>query len=150
MNARIWMAACIGAACIIGGAQEAQAIERTNVRFVPLDLFVDTHGDALAAYQIEIVVKSGDAQIVGVEGGDDSQFKDAPYYDARALMGGRIILASLTTDRTPPKGRFRLATLHVREEGALPHYEVRRIVVADRDGKSTDATIELKRRDTTK
>lgn len=103
-------------------------------RFRPLDVFIDSGSTPLAAYQIELKVISGDAQIVGVEGGEHQAFKKPPYYDSKALMGGRIILAAFSTAANLPSGRYRIFTVHVRESGPEPTYEL--IVQAAADAKA--------------
>ena len=76
----------------------------------------------------------GDAMIVGVEGGDAPAFAAAPHYDPKALAGGRIIIADLDVGTDLPRGRTRVATLHMRESGAPPTYHVALQAAANADG----------------
>jgi hypothetical protein len=113
-------------------------------RFRPLAVFVDSGEAPLAAYQIELVVSGAEAKIVGVEGGDPRAFREPPYYDPAALRGGRIILAAFSTDPDLPRGRTRVATVHVQESGTgSPRYEVRLIVSATAGGKRIPASVEV-------
>jgi hypothetical protein len=112
--------------------------------FRPVQIMVDPQGGPLAAYQIEFVIR-GNAQIVGVEGGDHPAFNAAPYYDPAALNHGRIIIAAFTTDSDVPGTPTRVATLHVREDAASrPNYEVRLMTAASSDGTRIDAAVSLR------
>jgi hypothetical protein len=101
-------------------------------KFTTVDIIVDAGADSLAAYQVEITT-TGDARIVGVEGGEHSAYKTPPYYDPAALRGGRIILANFSTSASLPSGRTRVATLQMREVGPVT-YRVRLIAAARADG----------------
>jgi hypothetical protein len=115
----------------------------TDVRFAPVDLFLDTD-QALAVYQLELLVKGGDAKIVGVEGGDSDGFSNAPYYDPDALSQGRIVLGAFSTEHVLTRGRRRVATVHMQEAGAVPAtYELRLVVAANADGAAVTARPEL-------
>jgi len=70
-----------------------------------MDIYADTGGKPLAAWQIELECDPAKAKIVGVE----SVGKKPPYYDPAALMGGRIILANFSTEQTLPSGRVLVA-----------------------------------------
>ncbi len=123
-----------GVALAAALALAAIAAADGSVRFAPIDIVVDVGNGRLAAYQIELVVR-GDATVVGVEGGAPAAFKAAPYYDPAALAGGRIIVAAFSTADELPSGRIQVATLHMREQGAAPQYEVRVMAAADSDGQ---------------
>jgi len=86
-----------------------------RVFFENVDITIDTQVP-LAAYQLEVrpVTTAGiTARIVGIEGGDTAPFIDPPYYDPAALAGDRVILAAYSTAEQLPKGRFRIARVHV-------------------------------------
>ena len=70
--------------------------------FAALEVMVDPGGQGLAAWQVEIVSAAPSTKVVGVEGGESSHYAAAPYYDPKALRGGRIILARFSTDDGPP------------------------------------------------
>lgn len=113
------------------------APQQAPPRFVALEVYIDTGDKALAAWQFELAC---DAKIVGVEGE-----KEPPYYDPAALQGGRIVLASFTTDPNPPAGRVRVARLHMEERGAV-EYAPRLVVAGAPGGGRIDARIEIVRR----
>jgi hypothetical protein len=113
------------------------------VRFAPVDVYIDVD-ESVAAYQLELLVKGGDAQIVGVEGGDPSGFEGAPHYDPAALSQDRIVLGAFSTKHVLNRGRQRVATVHMREAGADPaEYELRLVVAADAEGAEVAARPEL-------
>src|SRR5690348_13106857 len=88
----------------------AAAADDGPIRFRPVHVYVDAGGTPLAAYQIEIVV-DGNAQIVGVEGGEHPAFALSPHYDPAALASGRIIIAAFNTGPDLPSQRTRVATV---------------------------------------
>jgi hypothetical protein len=79
--------------------------------FAVLELRIDAGQGALAGWQTEIRLRG--AKLVGIEGGDDAAFRDAPRYDPRALRGGRVILASLAAGDRMPVGEVLVARVHV-------------------------------------
>jgi hypothetical protein len=87
----------------------AALIPAQETRFVAVEIYAQTDGTPLAAWQIEI---QSQAKIVAVEGA-----KEPPHYDPAALQGGRIILAQFTTDPAPPAGRVFVARVHMMESG---------------------------------
>ncbi len=109
-------------------------------RFVALDVYVDTGGKPLAAWQFELACP---AAIVGVEGGT-VPFAEPPYYDPAALQGGRIVVAAFTLDPNPPGGRIRIARLHMEERGAVD-YAPRLIAAGAPGGGRLEAKIEIVR-----
>jgi hypothetical protein len=113
-------------------------------RFRAVDVIIDSE-QPVAAYQVEITVRTGESAIVGVEGGV-APFDEPPYYDPAALSQDRIILASFDTRATIPAGRHRVATLHVREVGAEAEYDIQLVVSADLDGQRGSATASLEAR----
>lgn len=125
-------------AALLGGSAGGTAAQR----YQPVDVFIDSGDQPLAAYQIEVTV-DGDAMIVGVEGGDTPAFAPAPHYDPKALAGGRIIIADLDVGSDLPRGRTRVATLHMRESGAPPTYHVVLQAAANADGTPIPATVRL-------
>ena len=108
-------------------------------RFV--DVFIDTHGKPLAAYQFELRAPKG-VQLVGIEGGEHKAFADpSPYYDPKALQDGeRIVIAAFDTGADLPAGKTRVARLSVRvgpgdDPQAKPDYHVTLQVAASSDAK---------------
>jgi hypothetical protein len=115
-----------------------------GVRFGRVDVFLDTAGKSLAAYQCEIVATARDVTLVGIEGGEHAAFNVPPYYDPKALGQKRIILGAFSTATDLPRGRTRVARLMVQITGeARPAFEGKVQVAAGPDGKSTPATISI-------
>jgi hypothetical protein len=116
-----------------------------TAHFRTVDIFVDAGGKPLAAYQLEFQAKRGNGKIVGIEGGADAVFKEAPYYDSKAMQQERVIIAAFSTETEAklPKQKTRVASIHVLVSGAEnPDYTVTLTVAADSNGKkiSADAT----------
>ncbi len=118
-----------------------------KVRFVPLHIFLDSGSQPLAAFQFELKAAAGQIKIVGVEGGQHAAFKEAPYYDKAALYkSNRIIIAAFNTGRELPKGRTRIATIHLQIIGdAEPDYELKLTVAADANAKEIPAEISFEK-----
>ncbi len=87
--------------------------------FRTVDLWLTTTDTALVAYQVEIRYDRARMKIVGLEGGADSPFDAPPHYDPAGLTGGRLVVAALTADdENAPRGRIRVARLHLFVEDA--------------------------------
>lgn len=114
-----------------------------GTRFTALDINVDGGSAALAAYQIELTVKSGDAKVVGVEGGEHAAFTEAPYYDPAALTQDRIIIAAFNTGADLPSGKTRVARVHMQVTGAEPEYAITLQAAASSDGKPIAASVSI-------
>lgn len=111
------------------------------VRFTHVDIYVDSKGEPLAAYQLEFSANDNDVKLVGIEGGEHAAFKNPPYYDPAALSHNRVILAAFSTGNDLPKGNVHVARLHLQIEGdGRPNYVVKLKVAADGDGKTISAT----------
>lgn len=110
-------------------------------RFAAVNVVIDTGGAPLAAYQIEIKARGADVTIVGIEGNVAvPAFAEPPYYDPRALLDDRLILAAYSTRADLPAGSVRVATVHVLIAGdATPRYDARLVVAAGADGKEIAA-----------
>jgi hypothetical protein len=117
-----------------------------KVRFAPLHIYIDSGNKSLAAYQFELKAAAGQVKIVGVEGGQHEAFKEAPYYDPAALAGDRIIIAAFNTGSELPKGRTRIATVHLQIIGDVePDYELKLTVTADADANEIPAKISFEK-----
>jgi len=150
----VLLATLLGQSGMVGVPQKSQGAksERADpIRFVTLDLFVDSREVPLAAWQVEILPKvvKGTATLVGIEGGDHAAFRAPARYDPAALAkaeGGRVILAafSLATAGELPLGRVRVARLHLRLEDqdgarkASAEFEVALRVAADVEGRAIE------------
>lgn len=106
-----------------------------QVRFETLDIWLDSNGHPLTAYQVEMRYDKTRVKIVGVEGGDCRAFNPAPYYDPMGLSEGRIIIGAFTTTHEDaPIGRMRVARLHLRVAGSGEHYGPVRLMAAASPG----------------
>jgi len=136
----LWLILAVGLADARLQAQEADGWRVTRpggVRFVAVDVFVDSGTQPLAAYQLTFFARRGDVKIVGIEGGEPPAFKEPPYYDPKAIQRERAILAAFNTARPEglPTGRSRVATLHLQLNGAkAPEYKVSLATAAGCDG----------------
>lgn len=111
-------------------------------RFSTLNLQIDTSGEELSAWQLRAEFVDPDTRIVGIEGGSDAAFADAPHYDPRALNGGEIILAALSAHQTLPAGRVTVAVLHVEHARENPpRLKVIDLIAVGPDGNETPATV---------
>jgi len=120
-----------------------------NVRFVAVDVFVDSKGKSLAAYQLELSVTNGNAKIVGIEGGEHAAFREAPYYDPKAMQQERVIIAAFSTEPVPklPTGSKRVATIHIQVSGTgKPEFTVKLQVAADAQDKNIPAEAAVEER----
>ena len=62
---------------------------------------------------------AGDVKLVGIEGGEHAAFAQPPYYDPKALLNERIVIAAFNTAGADklPSGKTRVARLMVRVDG---------------------------------
>lgn len=129
------------------GAQLPAGAERPDapIRFRAVDVVIDAGEQPLAAWQFELAAETGDAKIVGIEGGEHPAFAQPPYYDPAALANHRVIIAAFNTGRDLPVGKTRVARLHVQITGqAEPEYAVRLEAAASPTGERiAAATITL-------
>ena len=112
------------------------------VRFEAVHVYVDSKDRPLAAYQCEVSATRGDVKIVGIEGNPRiAAFADPPYYDPKAMLEERLILAAFSTRKDLPKGNVRVATIHVQITGDIePVYTIRSLVAGSESGEPTSAT----------
>jgi hypothetical protein len=130
------VAAATGARADVPGAE--------RVRFVNVEIYVDAGAKSLAAWQLEFLVKAGDVEVVGVEGGEHPAYTNPAYYDPSALREDRLVLAAFDTGANVPTGRTRVATLHLMVRGSdAPKFDVQLVVAADREGRSFDAVVSV-------
>jgi hypothetical protein len=105
-------------------------------RFTHVDVYLDTKGAALGAYQLEFAVEKGKALVTGIGAGEHPAFaKVPPYYDPAAMQHERVILAAFSTDESLPKGRTRVAQIMLMVEGSEPpQYAAKLLIAADAAG----------------
>jgi hypothetical protein len=147
----IYLVAIITAVSVVlplfaGQTDENMPSKSPRVYFRPIAVYIDSGAEPLAAYQFELVTKAGQVKIVGVEGGEHAAFANPPYYDPAALQRDRIIIAAFNTSKDLPKGKTRVATLHMQITGDTePQYEIKLTIVANPDGKEIPAKIFLEK-----
>ena len=116
-----------------------------RIVFTTLQLWLDTGDRSLAAYQLEAIATAGDVKIVGIEGADPGTvFNEPPYYDQSAMQGERVIIADFSTAAIDdlPRGRFRIATIHLQVTGDIePVFETNLTVAATVGGEAIDAQL---------
>ncbi|MHC4509589.1 MAG: hypothetical protein ACYTAO_11615 [Planctomycetota bacterium] len=139
----ILASACMIVPVLARQAERDYPTGQPGVRFSPLHIYLDSGNNALAAFQFELEATAGQVKIVGVEDGQHEAFgKTPPYYDPAALANDHIIIAAFSTQQDLPKGRTRVATLHLQIIGdAEPHYELKLAVAADADGEEIPAAL---------
>jgi hypothetical protein len=123
-------------------AAQQSVTNDSAVRFRAVDIYVDSKESPLAAYQIEFSVTNGNARIVGIEGGEHPAFTEPPFYDPKAMQHERVIVAAFSTNPVSnlPKGKTRLATIHIQTRRAVgPEFELKLQAAADSNGKKIPA-----------
>ena len=114
------------------------------IRFAPVHVYIDSGDAGLAAWQVELTNTTGNAKIVGIEGGEHGAFKEPPYYDSAAMMNERVIIAAFCTGSDLPSGRTRVATLHMQITGeGAAEYEVILKRAAGEEANEITATITI-------
>ncbi len=135
-----WLMALILVSILTGLPAQNQ---RPEVRFVPLEIMIDSGHETLAAWQFELTIKQGNATIVGIENGEHPAFGQPPYYDPAALYReNRIIVAAFSTGNNLPTGKTRVATVHLRIKGDIePIYQIDLQTAADQEGNEIEPKI---------
>jgi len=136
-------------AALLGASLAQPAGTNRSVRFQAVDIFIVSNETPLAAYQLEFSVKTGDAKVVGVEGGEHPAFKDAPFYDPKGIQHERVIIAAFNTSSEDklPKGKTRVATIHLHVTGERnPDYAVKLETAATLGGRKITAEIKYEER----
>lgn len=133
---------CIVVAGLAQQSEQKGPSAQPRVRFAPLNIFLDSGNQGLAAFQFELKAVTGQIKIVGVEGGEHGVFKKPPYYDPAALANDRIIIAAFSTSHDLPTGLSQIATIHLQIIGdTQPEYELDLIVAANADGENIPAEL---------
>lgn len=131
----------------VGAAYRTIAHEEPAARFAAVDLFIDSGDRPLGAYQLEFRTANAGAGagavIVGIEGGDAAPFKDAPFYDPAAMRQERVILAAFSTAADLPRGRTRVARIHLMTRAdSIPEYQTTLITASTGEGRKFEATLQ--------
>ncbi len=138
---KILITATVTAACL---ASLAAAERNDRVWFEAVDVYIDSRDAALGAYQFEFTDDAGRIRIVGIEGGEVDAYAEPPHYDAKALAGGRIIIAAYSTADDLPTGRTRVVTIHVQVSGdADPEYTITQVVAGDDAGRPIEVDTDV-------
>lgn len=129
----------------------AQPASDAAVRFRTVDVYVDSKEPPLAAYQLELSVtnSASAAKIVGIEGGESPAFSEPPFYDPQAMQHEHIIIAAFSTNAVNqlPKGKTRVATIHIQTSSAAePEFALRLQVAADSSGTKIPAEASVEER----
>lgn len=136
----------LAGATLAGPADDStpQLPSTTSSRFAFVDAYVDSGDEPLAAYQFELSAQAAGVMLVGVEGGDAPAFAEPPYYDPKANLQNRIIIAAFNTGSNLPRGRTRVARLMVRLTGASPAvWSAKLDVAASAEAKPLNAQIQV-------
>lgn len=135
----LWLIAVFMALSFTSLAEQGQSTN--TIRFHAVDVFVNSTNKPLAAYQLEFTASPG-VKIVGIEGGEHAAFKEAPFYDLKAMQHERVIIGAFSTAKADklPVGKTRVATIHLQTTSNQPlSFEVKLKTVATVDGKKVSA-----------
>lgn len=127
----------------IGDLCAQPAATNAPVRFRAVDIFVDSGETPLAAYQLEFAVTNVSANIIGIEGGEHPVFAQPPFYDPKGMQHERAIIAAFSTEAADklPKGKTRVATIHIQTSGKTePRFETTLQTAADANGGRIEVT----------
>lgn len=115
-----------------------------RIRFEWVDAYIDPQGHSLAAYQFELKAMGADVALVGVEGGEHPAYVEPPYYDPKANLHNRIVIAAFNTGENLPSTKTRVARIMVRVSGtADPKYSAKLEVAASADARPIEANISV-------
>ena len=116
----------------------------SQMRFAWVDAYIDPQGQPLAAYQFELKAQGAGVTLVGVEGGEHPAYAEPPYYDPKANLQNRIVIAAFNTGDNLPTTRTRVARVMVRVSSAdTPRYSAKLEVAASSDAKPINANISV-------
>ncbi len=123
--------------------EDAPATRRSPVsHFQTVDIYIDTADKPLAAYQFSLRSLTGNALLSGIAGAEHPAFAKPPYYDPKALIDEKVVIAALSTDESLPSGRTRVARLTVQVSGGEdPRYELTLQAAAGPDGNPVPAKV---------
>lgn len=145
----VWLISIIAAAGALSGSvlsDDATVRPPTPTSFAWFEIWIDTGGLPLSAWQAELTLLTPGGLIAGVEGGDSPVFSEPPYYDPRALRAERAVLAAFSTagQSSLPRGRCRVATVHAEiPAGAEPVAALVLEAAAGPDGVEFEVTASI-------
>lgn len=120
-----------------GLSSESKGFDAAAVRFFPVEVWGDSGGYPLAAFQLVLTTQSEDVVTTGIEGGSHPAFVEPPTYDPRAMQGNRLIVAQFSLESADrlPTGETRLFTVHVQaSRGSEPVFDLKVIAAGNPDG----------------
>ena len=138
----------------VGQGEDGRApeVDAPVVRFAAYDVFVDSEDEGLGAWQVDVKAaegqNAGTVKIVGIEGGETDVYKEPPVYDPRAMMRDRVIIGAWSTEKELPRGRTRVARIHVRLEGPAewePEFDVALDTAATGEGAVIAGEVSLEK-----
>ena len=125
-------------------------LQSRAAEFAVFDIFLDTNGEPLAAYQLKISDKNAAVKIISVEGGEHTSFAAAPKFDPKAIQRDMIKLAAISLDSSEklPTARVRIASLHVEiGPGLSPDWAAIVERAGRAGGQKIDASISISKRE---
>ncbi len=136
----------LSAVVVLSSSSIVYASSAQRVTFFPLNIYIDSSSENLAAYQFELHTGSRQVKIVGVEGGDHAAFKEPPYYDPAALANDRIIIAAFNNGDELPKGKTKIATIHLQAPSDYESaFELSLTLAATKGGQKINAEISFEK-----
>lgn len=126
------------------------AVSVRGAEFAIYDIYVDSGGEPLAAYQLKISDRRAAVKIISVEGGEHVSFADAPKFDAKAIQRDVIKIAAFSLDPSEklPSGRVRIASLHVEVgPGLTPDWSAIVEAAGGPGGKKIPAEVSISKRE---
>ncbi len=142
----IFVLFALPALVILNLSSKVYASSAQKVTFFPLNIYIDSSSNELAAYQFELYTGNQQVKIVGVEGGDHAAFMEPPYYDPGALMNNKIIIAAFNNGDVLPKGKTRVATIHIQAPSDYESdFELSLTLAATKGGQKINAQISFEK-----
>lgn len=129
--------------CVLAAPLFAQQPE-SEAHFHAVDIYINSGNAPLAAYQLEFTATNIVAKIAGIEGGQHPAFRNAPFYDPKAMQQERVIIGAFSTESAEnlPKGKTRVATIHLETFGnTQPIFQWKLQTAADSAGNKIPVTI---------
>lgn len=137
-------------AIIAGALLMIGLVAAGGAEFAVYDVYVDSAGEPLAAYQLKISDRRAAVKIISVEGGEHASFAEAPKFDAKAIQRDVIKIAAFSLDGREklPSGRVRIASLHVEVgPGLAPNWNAIVEAAGSAGGKKISAEVSISKRE---
>ncbi|MBS0196605.1 MAG: hypothetical protein JSR77_07595 [Planctomycetes bacterium] len=135
LRSRLWLLAVLASFLALSMGTSPR---RCEPRFLAIDVFVDSKGVPLGAYQCEL--DAANSVIVGIEGGEHAAFAGPPHYDPAAMQQEHVIIAAYSLRGDLPIGRTRVARVHLMASVAVaPIVTLSLTTAADSQAQRIDA-----------